>query len=166
LTSSYAQAVLVASRRKFLLLDSNLLLLLLLGSLDIRLIASFKRLSSFTLSDFRLLRDLSQSFKIATSAHVLTEVSNLAKDLPPRQKQLVFPYIASRIQYLREDIVGAQELVTRQEFVPFGLTNTALAVLCESHLFLTNDGRPATHLRHRQLTVLTLEELRHLRRAR
>jgi len=62
--------------------------------LDIRLIASFKRLSSFSLSDFRLLRDLSQSFKIATSAHVLTEVSNLAKDLPPRQKQLVFPYIA------------------------------------------------------------------------
>ena len=166
MTSSYAQAVLAASRRKFLLLDSNLLLLLLLGSLDIRLIASFKRLSSFSGSDLRLLQDLSQSFKLATLPHVLTEVSNLAKDLPPRQRQLVFPYIASRIQYLREDMVAAHELVGRQEFVPFGLTDTALAVLGESHLFVTNDGRLATHLRHRKLTVLTLEELRVGRRPR
>lgn len=157
--SSYAQEVLSRSRGKLLLLDSNVLLLLLLGSFDIRLIKSVRRLSAFSLSDFRILRDISLSFKIATSAHVLTEISNLCNDLPQYQKQIVFPYIASRIQYLRESVIPARDIAIRPEFSAFGLTDAALSMLSESHLLITNDRRLAAHLRYRNCSVLTLDDL-------
>ncbi len=158
--NSYAQAVLAQSRSKYLLLDSNLLILLLLGSYDIKLIASFKRLSNFSTADFQMMRDLSQSFKIATSAHVLTEVSNLAKDLPQHQRQNAFSYIASRIVYLKENVVAVEEVASNAEFTSFGITDAVLANLCGSHLLLTNDRRLAAHLRNKRQSVLTLDDLR------
>jgi hypothetical protein len=158
--NSYAQAVLAEFRSKYLLLDSNLLVLLLLGSFDIRMIASFKRLSDFSRSDFQLVRDLSLSFKIATSAHVLTEVSNLAKDLPQYQRQNAFSYIASRIVYLKENVVSAIEVAPDTEFSSFGITDAVLANLCSSHLLMTNDRRLAAHLRGKRQSVLTLDDLR------
>ena len=158
--SSYAQAILAKSRGKYLLLDSNLLILLLLGSFDIRLIASFKRLSDFSTSDFQAVRDLSLSFKIATSAHVLTEVSNLAKDLPHRQRQDVFRHIATRIAYLKGNVVSAVEVTPNAEFSSFGITDAVLTNLCGSHLLLTNDVRLAAHLRSKHHSVLTLNDFR------
>jgi rRNA-processing protein FCF1 len=156
--SSYAQGILARSRGKHILLDSNLLILLLLGSFDIKLIASFKRLSEFSISDFRAIRDLSQSFKIATSSHVLTEVSNLAKDLP--QRQGAFRYIATRIAYLKENVVSAVEVTPNPEFSTFGITDAVLASLCDTHVLVTNDGRLAAHLRSKRQSVLTLDDFR------
>jgi hypothetical protein len=141
-------------------LDSNLLILLLLGSFDLRLIASFKRLSDFTASDFHIVRKLSLSFKVATTAHILTEVSNLANQLPRQQKDRIFPYIASRIGYLREDIVAAADVIYSTEFVAFGITDAVLRSLCDTHLVLTNDRVLAAHLRLQNHSILTLDDLR------
>lgn len=157
--SSYAQAILAQSKGRHLLIDSNLLLLLLLGSVNPSILRSFKRLSTFRYSDFQVLVELSRSFKIATTAHVLTEVSNLANALPHNQKEIVFPYIASRIKFLREDVVYAIDVATQPEFSSFGLTDAALSRLSSSHLLITDDGRLAHYLRGRKNTVLTLSDL-------
>ena len=151
--SSYAQAILAQSKGRHLLIDSNLLLLLLLGSVNPSI------LSTFRYSDFQVLVELSRSFKIATTAHVLTEVSNLANALPHNQKEIVFPYIASRIKFLREDVVYAIDVATQPEFSSFGLTDAALSRLSSSHLLITDDGRLAHYLRGRKNTVLTLSDL-------
>lgn len=158
--SEFARGLLSRSKSKSLLFDSNLLLLLLLGSYDIKLIKSFKRLQMFSLDDFQTLREISLSFKISTTAHVLTEISNLSNDLPHHQKQIIFPYLASRIQFLHENTTVAKDSVLRPEFVPFGLTDSVLSELCHSYVLVTNDGRLAAHLRRQQRIVLTMDDLR------
>jgi len=149
-------------RGKPLLLDSNLLILLLLGSSDIRFIKSFKRLSDFTLEDFQTLVKLSQSFKLATTPHILTEVSNLAKDLPSHQRDAAFAYMATRIPFLLERQVAGEQAVSSSEFIHFGLTDSVLHELCDQHLIITNDRRFAAHLRRQKLAVLTMNDLRPL----
>jgi hypothetical protein len=124
------------------------------------LIKSFKRLNDFTAVDLRVLQDLSRSFKIATSAHILTEASNLINNLPQHLRQNAMSYMASRIAFLKENVVAAAEVATTKEFLGFGITDAVLVALCDSHVLVTNDGRLATHLRSKRQLVLTLDDLR------
>lgn len=60
-----------------LLIDTNVLMLLLIGRWDRKRIPSFRRTATFTLADFDLLeRTLPRYARLVTTAAVLTEVSN------------------------------------------------------------------------------------------
>ena len=61
-----------------LLVDTNLLVLLVVGSVNRDRIETFKRTSKYTKADYDLLTRVLGAFqKIYTVAHVLAEVSNL-----------------------------------------------------------------------------------------
>ena len=63
------------------------LLVFLTGASDPRLFGRFKRVSSYTIKDYELLVRLLRSFTVLlTTPHILTEVSNLANNLPERSK--------------------------------------------------------------------------------
>ena len=67
--------------RKCLLIDTNLLLLLLVGKLNPSLIKTEKITDSqgFDEADFKQLRDFASQFqKLVTTPHILTKVSNHA----------------------------------------------------------------------------------------
>ena len=91
--TSYASLLFKRFRSKGVLIDSNLLLLLLVGSFDTNLVinASFKRVAKYNLEDFETLQNLLRYFTISvTTAHLLTEVSNLAGQLPGHLSLRVF----------------------------------------------------------------------------
>ena len=68
--------------RKIIALDANLLVLLIVGLTDRRLIASHKRLKEYTVDDFDLLeRLISASAGIAVTPNVLSEASNLTRQI-------------------------------------------------------------------------------------
>jgi hypothetical protein len=70
-----------------LLVDTNLLVLFAVGTVNPNRIETFKRTSRYTKSDFDLLlRVLGKFNKLYTVAHVLAEVSNLT-DLPGAEGQ-------------------------------------------------------------------------------
>jgi hypothetical protein len=158
--SSYAELLLIEYIGRPMLLDSNLLLLLIVGSFDSGLVRSFKRLSIFSQMDLSLLQNLSVSFPIATCPHVLTEVSNLANALPEPLKRTVFAYMASTFESLEEVHVSAREIVRLPGFEIFGLTDVALSELCQENLLITHDERFAAYLRGNAVSVLTLKDLR------
>lgn len=61
-----------------LLVDTNLLLLYLVGTTNKKRILNFKRTQTYTIEDFDLLSRFMAEFKtLITTPHVLTEVSNL-----------------------------------------------------------------------------------------
>ncbi|MEZ5865688.1 MAG: hypothetical protein R3D25_17040 [Geminicoccaceae bacterium] len=66
-------------RLKAVLLDTNLLILLVIGAVDPRWIGRHKRSRAFVASDWRLLQDLIDNKPILTTPHVLTEASNLLR---------------------------------------------------------------------------------------
>lgn len=67
-------------KSKALLLDTNLLLLYLVGGKDPQLIDGARRLNAYTEEDFDLLYEFIESngfLQLVSTPHILTEVSNL-----------------------------------------------------------------------------------------
>jgi len=66
-----------------ILIDTNILLFLVIGSVDEKLITKIKRTNTFTINEFKLLLDFIKPFSnIVVTPKILTEVSNLLGHLP------------------------------------------------------------------------------------
>ncbi len=77
-----ARALIEKHRLKGVLVDTNLLVLLLVGSVNKRRILNFKRTQNFAIEVFDLLSRLIRWFgKLVTTPHVFSQVSDLT-DLP------------------------------------------------------------------------------------
>ena len=156
---------------KSVLLDSNLLLVFLSGSLSPRLFGQFKRVSAYTLDDYELLVRLLGAFTtLLTTPHILTEVSNLANSLPEWLKadwnRNFAALIASQHDTpgLRERWTPASELAQLPEFLAFGISDAALTELSSDALIVTEDYRLAGVLRSQGVPVLNFGDLRKLQR--
>jgi hypothetical protein len=89
-------AVLARYRTAGVLVDTNLLLVYFVGAFDPALIPKFKRTRMYTLEDHPLLvRVLGFFEKVVTTPHILTEVSNLAGQLPSHLTRGVFEKFAA-----------------------------------------------------------------------
>jgi hypothetical protein len=150
--------------REAIILDSNLLLLLVVGTWNPRAISAQKRLGGLSFADFLLLTTYLSSYRrILTTAHVLTEVSNLAGGASGATRAAIFSQLIRTISTLHEQHLPASLLIRQQEIMPFGITDAAISLLCNDHPLLTMDGRLARHLQLRGLTALTLDHLRGMR---
>ena len=131
-------------RHRGLLLDSNLLLLYVIGLTDRRLIRSFKRTQAFTDGDFRLLVGLKTWFSVlVTTPHVLTEVNGLTNALKGFQKPRVRGRMSLDVATWDERHVPARDVVGTTAFAGLGLTDAALATLSQSPngpLVMSTDG--------------------------
>lgn len=140
----FLEARLGPYRRRGLLLDSNLLLLYIVGQTDRNLVGSFKRTRSFTDADFRLLVLLTTLFEsLVTTPHVLTEVNGLTNALTGSYRVDVRARLAADVAVLDERQVPAVSLVDTSAFKGLGLTDSALALLAQSPngpLVMSTDG--------------------------
>jgi hypothetical protein len=159
----------VKHKGKSVLLDSNLLLVFLSGSLSPRLFGQFKRVSTYTLDDYELLVRLLSSFTILlTTPHILTEVSNLANSLPEWLKPDWHRNLAALIDSqhdtpgLRERWTPVTDLAQMPEFLAFGITDAALTELSSEALVVTEDYRLSGVLRSQGVPVLNFGDLRKL----
>jgi hypothetical protein len=73
-----AKALIEKHRAKGVLVDTNLLVLFLVGTVNRQRIANFKRTGDFTIEDYELLARLIGWFgKLIATPHVLSQVSDL-----------------------------------------------------------------------------------------
>lgn len=155
-------AVLKKSR---IAVDTNLLLLLVVGTWNPRIISRHKRLSEYSIRDFELVRDYISSFQTgAATAHVLTEVSNLIPfGMEESTTAAIRNELARTIQTLDERQIASSSASARAEFLVFGLTDAALSIVCSDMPLLTADKPLAAHLLRNWFDVLTLELLKSFR---
>jgi rRNA-processing protein FCF1 len=142
-----------------ILLDTNLLLLLLIGSFERDRIENFKRTAKFSKFDFDQLAGLLRAFtKIVTTPHILTEVSNLANALPDYLKRDWSRHFAERTRAFLEVFRGSKALMQGPVFLAFGLADAAIHALASETLILTEDYRLSGFLRSRGLPVLNFRD--------
>jgi len=147
--------------RRAILLDSSLLLLMITGAFDLRLIGTFKRLNDFTVRDFEILALLASEFEnVVSTPHLLTEVNGLANKLPSWIKPDWYDHFARGIQLLEERYIPASTLSSLPEFRNFGLTDAVLSLIAAETLFVTADGRLCSHLQGLQLFAASFDEIR------
>lgn len=130
-----------------ILVDTNLLLLLLVGTVDERSIGG-KRTERYSVDQFRFLLDYLKSFqRLITTPHILTEVSNLGGSVFSGKLREAFFTLLGVPGLFRLDAVDdfvIEQQPQRQDVRPvhlarLGLTDAVIAKLCEQRILLISD---------------------------
>ncbi len=132
------------------LIDTNILLLLLIGSLDRALIPIYKRTRQFVVEDYDTLTSFLDNFSILrTTPNVLTEVSNLAGQLGGRKEAFYRDVFTKSIQVLEETYIESKIAINEPVFSKVGLTDSAIICLAKrKYLLLTDDFELSQRFQH------------------
>ena len=113
--------------RSGLLVDTSLLVLFTVGTVNRDRIDMFKRTSRYTKSDFDLLlRVLGKFTKLYTVAHVLAEVSNLT-DLAGAEGQQARRVLRNTISLLNEVEMSSARSAEDRHYQKLGLVDAAIS---------------------------------------
>jgi hypothetical protein len=153
-------------RHKGLLVDTNVLLLLLVGSINPKLITNCKITTNqgFDEADFNVLCAFVGKFqKIVTTPHILTEVSNHADKIKGGDHKKIFGQLISLIEQFDEHAESTKILVKSDAFIRFGLTDTAISSLASKNfLVLTVDLPLVGYLQGKKADVINFNHLRQM----
>jgi hypothetical protein len=144
-------------RTKGILLDTNILLLYIVGTLYDGRPQDFKRTSKFSEEDFEILLKLLNSFDIkVTTPNILTEVSNLIGNRIELHEPL-----AGYIKITQESFIKSTSLVEEDFFAEFGLADTATVNMAkDSFLVVTDDGPLYGLLINNRVDAINFDQLR------
>lgn len=150
-------------RSKGVLVDTNLLVLFLVGLTNKRRVLDFKRTQDFTIDDFETLSRLIFWFgKLVVTPHVLSQVSDLT-DMPGRELATVRQLFGSLVDQMDERYDSSKTLVTDPLFSRLGLTDVAIGRVCSSGiLVLTSDLNLYLALQNRGAEALNFNHVRML----
>jgi hypothetical protein len=124
-------------------LDSNLLVLLVVGSLAPSQIAGHKRLRAYDVEDFELLCRHLDGAELVTTPNAMTEASNLIVYgvSEPLRSNLLFA-LKSVADIVNERYLASGQVMTSDPYRRLGLTDAAWLALSEPRLELLTDDLP------------------------
>ncbi|MDQ2900840.1 MAG: hypothetical protein M3Y07_13735 [Acidobacteriota bacterium] len=130
-----AGALIKQHRGKSVLVDTNLLVLLLVGLFNTERIRNFKRTQDFTVEDFHTLEKLVNWFgaPLIATPRIVSQVSDLT-DVSGRERIAVRELFKSTIEILEEKYDTAKQLAQHPLFGRFGLGDASIAALCERNV--------------------------------
>jgi hypothetical protein len=112
-----------------LLIDTNLLVPLIAGSVNLNRVESFKRTRKYNRADFNLLLRVIDKFKpLYTLAHVMAEVSNLT-DLTGLERMRALQTLKSLLTILKEPVMASLQAAQNKSYGAHGLVDAAIASL-------------------------------------
>lgn len=123
--------------RRGLLLDSNLAVLLVVGLTNEKYIGRHDCLAKYDRTDWLLLKELiSESAGIIFTPHVITETSNLVRQIKEPIKSELSIRFAKLISDSREVMLEGRIVVLREEYPRLGFTDAALLALNKGSIAL------------------------------
>ena len=163
-----ARRVREARSKKTVVIDTNMLLLIVIGHYDPQRIASFKRTSRYSARDYELLANLLANLPtdslLVTTPHILTEVSNLLGQLTEPALSSCRQVLANLIANMDERSEPARKLARHSSFLTLGITDAAIDQIGDSQTTLvTDDFRLGGILEERGAEVWNLRRLRSAR---
>jgi hypothetical protein len=125
-----------------LLIDTNLLLLFVVGSTSKKYIEKHKRLHpTYSLEDYELLHKVvSNATSVFVTPHTLTETSNLVKRIADPARTEIYRRLQALAIHTEEMHVPSKTAACRSEFIRLGLADSALIQLASDKItLLTTD---------------------------
>ena len=145
-----------------LLVDTNLLVLFAVGTVNRNVIETFKRTCQYTKADYDLLvRVLGNFERLYTVAHVLAEVSNLT-DLPGAERLQVRHILKETISLLNEAEMPSGRAAEDRLYQDLGLVDAAIGAVARAYncAVLTDDLDLYLRLSHDNVNVVNFTHLR------
>ena len=158
-----AEGLIEKHRAKGVLVDTSLLVLFLVGTVNRRRILNFKRTEDFTVEDYDVLVRLIGWFgKLIATPHVLSQVSDLT-DLSGNELSEVREVFKALVEQIEESYDTSRLIVGDPAFERHGLTDAAIATVCaRGILVLTTDVRLQIALQERDIDSLNFNHIRPL----
>jgi hypothetical protein len=153
-------------RSKGALIDTNLLYVFFVGTVNRAQIGHAPHTDGYSIDDFDLLSSLLKQFRRRyVTPNVLTEVSNLAGKLKGDYRRAVLAMIRKGFDQFEEEYVPTRIAAQRPELERFGLTDAVLMELSTKRLLLlTADGPLADYCRAKGGDAINFTHLRPLQR--
>ena len=155
-----SEQLLVHHRGRGVLLDTNLLVLLMVGRVNPNRIPNFKRTQNFDLEDLQTLELLVAwcGGKLVATPHILSQVSDLT-DLTGTELERVRKLFRSTVQDLDEFRDPALQLVDNRSYSRLGLADASIESVCarkilvvttdlDLYIALTSSGYDALNFNH------------------
>ena len=131
------------SMRAALIVDTNLLLLLVVGAYAPEQIDRFKRTRAYLRNDYLLLLAFAREFRrVLVTPNLLTEVSNLAGQLSEPVRSRVFVSFAALTRQVDERYFASSDLVGEADFLRFGLADTSVIAMARERIAVITDDLP------------------------
>lgn len=117
-------------------IDANLLVLLVVGAIDRRLVGKHRRVKNFTLKDYDLLLDRLQEtpHPVVVTPNTLTEVSNLIED---RQDRRFLRQLKEFIEVSEEVVVASSVASNNRAYEQLGLSDAVILELVSVNRLLS-----------------------------
>jgi hypothetical protein len=132
-----------ATRPRILLIDTNLLLVLVVGSHDRDQIERFKRTRAYSADDYDLLIRFVAGFgELVVTPNVLTEVSNLAGQLSEPLRGRVLASLAMLAVQVPERYFPSSDVVREPDFLRLGLTDVSVLLTAREKVAVLTDDLP------------------------
>ena len=110
-----------------IVLDTNLLMLLVVGATSTSLIGRHDRLAAYSKADFDLLGDcLAGSSQIVVTPHTLTETSNLLRQIGNPARDKISATLKGLIARAEERFIDGRKAIDHKDYIRLGLTDCAL----------------------------------------
>lgn len=148
-----------------ILIDTNALIILILGRINPKLINSHRRTSIYDEQDYyNLVNFINDPSKILTLPNILTEVDNLLNsDLGNNH----YRYVQVFLDFLRhssEKYFETKRIFESQQFMTLGLTDSAiLEVAKDCEYLITADSKLSDFAKANSINVIDLVQIKNLK---
>ena len=154
---------------KGILVDTNILLLLFIGSVNRQRISKFNRTEQFAPKDYDLLVNFLGYFsKIVTTPNILTEVNSLTSKIKEPERSQCFEKLAEALSTnelikLDEHYITSSIITRVHGFSRFGLTDCGILELAHNrYLVLTDDLKLAVHLQSSDVHTINFNHIKNI----
>jgi len=146
-----------------IIVDTNLLILFLVGKYDIDYISKFKITYKYSIEDFEILRDFVVKFKkIIITPHILAELSNLSMKITENRLKEYFKYFIEILKKSDEINIDKNSILLSKYVDKIGITDVGIMLASENNdlLFITDEFRLANISEYEGIKVLNFNHIR------
>jgi hypothetical protein len=155
--NDYITQMISKYRKLGVIIDTGVLLLYIVGSINPSLIRNYARTASYDENDFIEVSKFTDLFdKKITTPHILTETSDLLKDGYDMHKALK-GFICSS----EEKFIESREIAECESYTRFGLADSSIIEIARnSHLIFTADNRLYGYLTSMGIDAVSMDDLK------
>jgi len=140
--SDYPQSILEKYRSRGILIDTNLMVLIAVGTYNPQRVLTFKRTRQYALDDLVLMTRLMSYFgRRVTTPNILTEVDNLTRQLPEAEYEAIAATVARLVPDFFEVYFPSEGALNNVHYPLLGLTDCVTASAARDVLVVTDDFR-------------------------
>lgn len=141
-------------------IDTNILVLYIIGLIDPEQISKHKRTSIYNEADFVLVQHMLQNSNIITAPNIFTEVDNLLNDsLKKNYQHKYLQLIKSVVNTSIEKYIESKKATQNKYFDYLGLTDSIILMLAKiSELLISGDSKLCDHAKALKIRVFDFKE--------